>query len=66
MTQEGETEGYTASDHIKALFSHSGSRLFDYCLANSLRLPDEIVSRYKNEGAEETCLDEDEVKKTGR
>ena len=65
MTQEGETEGYTASDHIKALFSHSGSKFFDYCLANSLTLPDEIVSRYKQAGAEETYVDEEEIKKLG-
>lgn len=65
MTQEGETEGYTASDHIKALFSHSGARLFDYCLANDLKLPEEIVSRYSVQGAEETFVDEDEIKKLG-
>ena len=28
MTQEGETEGYTASDHIAAIFKHSSNGLF--------------------------------------
>ena len=32
MTQEGETEGYTASDHIAALFHHSAPGLFELCL----------------------------------
>jgi uncharacterized cofD-like protein len=27
MTQEGETEGYTVSDHIAALFAHSAPGL---------------------------------------
>ena len=40
MTQDGETEGYTASDHIEALFSNSGEHLFDWCLANSLAIPE--------------------------
>ena len=35
MTQEGETEGYTASDHIAAIFQHSSPGLFDLCLTNS-------------------------------
>jgi hypothetical protein len=65
MTQEGETEGYTASDHIKALFSHSGAKLFDYCLANNLEMPDEIISRYTAQGAEVTRVDEKEINKMG-
>ena len=39
MTQEGETEGYTASDHIQAIFQHSAPGLFDLCLANSSPIP---------------------------
>ena len=39
MTQEGETEGYTVSDHIAALFKHSVPGLFDLCLTNSSPIP---------------------------
>ena len=39
MTQDGETEGYTASDHLRALLTHSGHRLVDFCLVNSDLLP---------------------------
>ncbi len=35
MTQHGETDGYKVSDHIKALFSHVGFKLFDTCIVNS-------------------------------
>ena len=52
MTQEGETEGYTASDHIAALFSHSVPGLFDLCLANSSPIPKGVAARYAEEGAE--------------
>ena len=37
MTQEGETEGYTAADHVDALLSHGAPGLVDLCLANSGR-----------------------------
>ncbi|MEG1577850.1 MAG: YvcK family protein, partial [Oscillospiraceae bacterium] len=35
MTQDGETEGMTASDHVAALLKHSAPGLLDVCLANS-------------------------------
>jgi len=66
MTQTGETEGYTASDHIKALFGHAGGRrIFDYCLANSLNLSEEVLARYRAEGAEPIIIDEDAVNELG-
>ena len=65
MTQDGETEGYTASDHIRALFDHSGQRLFDLCLANSLPIPDRLRALYAAEGAEPVELDVEELQKMG-
>lgn len=35
MTEVGETEEYTAADHIAALQSHGGEGLFSLCLANN-------------------------------
>ena len=52
MTQEGETEGYTASDHIAAIFQHSAPGLFDLCLTNSSPVPSDVAARYAQEGAE--------------
>lgn len=57
MTQAGETEGYAASDHIRALFDHSGEKLVDYCLANVRQMPPEILERYRGEGAEPCVID---------
>lgn len=34
-TQPGETGDFTASEHLRALFDHVGSELFDYVLLNS-------------------------------
>ena len=52
MTQEGETEGYTNADHIRAIFQHSLPELFHLCLVNSSVIPPEVLERYAQEGAE--------------
>lgn len=64
-TQDGETENYTATDHVKALFAHSGRKLFDYCIANSTPLPEDVALRYKKQGACQTVVDEEELEKLG-
>ena len=65
MTQDGETEGYTASQHIKALQKHAGRELFRLCLANSMELPEDVLARYRLWGAEPTVLDTEEIAKLG-
>ena len=57
MTQEGETENYTVSDHIAALFAHSAPGLFDLCLINSSPIPKAVAARYAEEGAERIRYD---------
>lgn len=49
MTQNGETGGYSASDHIKALIEHSNKDVIDACLINDAPIPPEALSRYKLE-----------------
>ena len=58
MTQEGETEGYTLSDHIRAMFQHAGGDgLFDLCLVNSAPIAQELLGPYAREGAEPLRID---------
>ena len=57
MTQEGETEGCTNADHIRAIFQHSLPGLFHLCLVNSSTIPPEVVERYAQEGAEPLRFD---------
>lgn len=52
MTQEGETEGYSVADHLRAIYEHSSEGLVDYCLCNSSPVPKNIAERYAAEGAE--------------
>jgi len=64
-TQDGETECYTASDHVRALFAHSGGKLFDYCLANCTPLPEDVEESYRAEGASQTVVDVAELERLG-
>ena len=57
MTQPGETAGYTAADHIRALFAHGGGHLFDYCLVNDLPAPEAVLTRYAADGAAQPLID---------
>jgi len=52
MTQEGETEGYTNADHIRAIFQHSRPGLFSLCLVNASHIPPQVQRAYAREGAE--------------
>ena len=65
MTQPGETEGYTVSDHIKELFRHSSNALFDMCLVNSLPVSPDLVKRYSEQGASQITADSDAIQKLG-
>ena len=59
MTQEGETEGYSHADHIRAIFEHSAHGLFSLSLVNSLSIPEQVQKKYALEGAEPVCVDQD-------
>ena len=50
MTQEGETEGYSAVDHVQALMRHGGA--VDVCLYNTKEIPAKLAARYMPEGSE--------------
>ena len=57
MTQPGETDEYTVSEHIRELFGHSDGRLFEYCLVNSKSIPNDVLDRYIEDGAEQVRED---------
>ena len=57
MTQDGETEGFTAEDHVRALFDHGGEGLFDHALINDLPVPAAALEAYRAEGAAPLSVD---------
>jgi len=65
MTQDGETEGYTAADHIQALLNHGVPGMVEMCLANSAAIPEELLPRYQAEGAEKLVVDTERIHSMG-
>ncbi len=65
MTQPGETDGYSASDHIQALMQHANSRkIIDAVLVND-SLPSNLADKYKMAHSYPVKIDTDNIKKLG-
>lgn len=47
MTQPGETEGYSAHDHLRALIQHTHPRVVDACFINTQLIPESLLERYR-------------------
>ncbi len=51
MTQPGETDGYTAEDHVQAIYDHVGHSLFDVVVVNRGEIPQDVLKQYALEDA---------------
>jgi hypothetical protein len=51
MTEPGETEGYTLSDHLDAIRAHVGFDLFDYVLVNKRAVDTSVAVQYARRGS---------------
>jgi uncharacterized cofD-like protein len=65
MTQPGETQGYTASDHVRAIYQHTRTRLFDWVVLNHTPVSSQLLRKYRAQGAEPVKADVDELQKLG-
>jgi uncharacterized cofD-like protein len=65
MTQPGETDGYSASRHLKALVKHTSSRTVDACLINNALVPSEALERYRHEDSYPVEPDIEAIKSLG-
>lgn len=61
MTQPGETAGYSAADHVRAIVRHLGQGVITHVLVNSGHVPSEVLSRYQSKGADVVSVDENEL-----
>ncbi|MBU1113107.1 MAG: YvcK family protein [Candidatus Omnitrophica bacterium] len=65
MTQNGETNGFTAFDHLDAIISHVKKNLFNVCLVNSGRLEHRLLVKYAQEKSFPVIFDRERFKKRG-
>jgi uncharacterized cofD-like protein len=66
MTQPGESEGYTALEHVEALIAHSHKKIIDFVLMNNdFALPQELLEKYQLEGSYPVESRAEEIRKLG-
>lgn len=51
MTQPGETDGFTARDHLRALSDYFDITKLDYVVVNTQPVPAELAEQYRREGS---------------
>ena len=62
MHQPGETEGYTVSDHIKAINDNIGEGVIDSVIVDPRDIPQDILVRYKSMNSDKVELDREKIK----
>jgi uncharacterized cofD-like protein len=60
MTEPGETDDYSVSDHVKAIVKHTHPDIVNHCIANVSRIPKELNEKYKGEDKFPVRLDEED------
>mgnify|MGYP001590149472 CR=1 FL=1 len=65
MTQPGETDNYSVSDHITALASHSYAHILDYCVVNNGAVPAEVLERYSKQNSQLVVNDRRKIENMG-
>lgn len=66
MTQDGETQGYSVSDHIRAIDQACGIALFDAVLVQGKTPSESTLKRYAEQNAHPVFLDREAVTQLGR
>jgi uncharacterized cofD-like protein len=65
MTQPGETNDYTASDHVNTVLSQAGMPIFDYVMVN-VEEPSEVLrNRYAGVGSQWVLPDVEKIRALG-
>lgn len=52
MTEPGQTDNYTLSEHIKVINEHAGKGVIDYCIYDTGEIIPEFIRKYNMEGYE--------------
>jgi uncharacterized cofD-like protein len=60
MTEAGETDDYSVSDHVRAIIKHTHPSIINYCIANITRIPKDLYEKYKEEKKFPVGLDEND------
>lgn len=65
MTEPGETDGYSVSQHIKALIDHAGYGIINTCLVNNQPISEQLLKKYMEKNATPVAVDVKESQRLG-
>lgn len=65
MTQPGETDNFSVSEHIRTLAAHSHPRVIDYCVVNNGQIPLHVLERYKKQKSYPVSYARSEIESMG-
>ncbi len=65
MTEPGQTDDYSLSDHIKAIIDHTGKDIIDYCIYDTGEVTPEYIKKYNMQGSELVQIDIQKAKNLG-
>lgn len=62
MTEPGQTDNYSVTDHINAIIEHCGTGIIDYCIYDTGEIIPEFIKKYNLEGQDLVEQDVDKIK----
>ena len=65
MTQPGETDGFTAADHLESLYRHGAAGLIDIVLVNDTPVSEDLAEAYASRGAQPVVADDARLESLG-
>ncbi|MBR1802936.1 MAG: YvcK family protein [Clostridia bacterium] len=65
MTEPGQTDNYSLSDHIKAITDHAGKGVIEYCIYDTGELIPEYLRKYNMQGQDLVEIDTAKAKEQG-
>lgn len=65
MTEPGQTDNYSVSDHLNAIIDHCGKGIIDYCIYDTGEIVPEYIRQYNKGGEELVEQDVSKVKEAG-
>jgi len=65
MTQPGETDSYSVSQHVKALIDHAGYGVIDIVIVNNAPISESLLRRYMEQNSRPVKVDVKETERLG-
>ncbi len=65
MTQHGETDNFTAFDHVETVINHTNKEIINTCLVNCGSLPQDLLIKYAQEKSFPVIPDTYKIKEKG-